>query len=234
VEAERVDALGLRRVDGLQLLVLAVSDHREDEGPTLAVADRVTHVGEVLGGHAVHADDPVVGLQTCRRGRRAGDHVADLARGVGGDPEHVDRRQQDDREHEVRAGAGGDHGEAFPGSLPPVRIRTERVVELGQAAVGRAARLSRERGMGQRLLQLRQRLARLLERALPDEPLHALDVAQQARLLVQRGPEVHVQVGRPPAGASPGSSRSRRRELRQGRTRSRSGSFFSSAGGNPM
>src|SRR5262245_30564286 len=196
METERVDTLGLDRADGLQLLVLVVSDHREDERLTVAVADRVTHVGEVLGGNAVDADDPVVSPQARRRRGRLGDDVPDLPRGVGGDPEHVDRREQDDREHEVRAGAGGDHGEALPGPLPPVRVRTERVVELGQPAVGRAARLPGEGGVTQRLLELRERMARLLECALPDEALHALDVAQQARLLIQRGPEVHIQIGR--------------------------------------
>jgi hypothetical protein len=142
---------------------------------------------------------PTIRSPECKPATAAGDfgtYVLHAARGVGRDPEHVDRREQDDREDEIRPGPGRDHGQPFPGALAPVGVRAEGVVELAQAAVGRAPGLRRELGARERLAERRERAARFVEGALGHEPLGAFDIRQQARLLVQRRREVHVQVGR--------------------------------------
>ena len=94
------------------------------------------------------------------------------------------------------AGPCGDHGHLLPGALAPVRVGAERVPELLQAAAGRFGRAGRELCLGGRVLELVQGRARRLEVALGERPLDAVDRRQQPRLLVERGAEVQVDVGR--------------------------------------
>ena len=52
--------------------------------------------------------------------------------------------KSDDRERDVRGGPGADRDEALPGRRLPVRVRAERVAELGEALLGRGARGGRD------------------------------------------------------------------------------------------
>ncbi len=195
-EAQRVDARGLRRPRRGQLDVAVLPLHRDNERPSPAAADRLAHIVEGVHRHAVDPDDLVSGMKAGARGGGLRLHLCDHSGGVARDPDHVDAGEEDDREDQVRAGPGGDHQEPLPGSLPPVGVRPERVGELFQAPTRRPLRVRGELRLTDGALELGQSRLRLLEVALRHQALDALDRRQQARRLVQRRAEVHVEVGR--------------------------------------
>ena len=164
-----------------------------------------------------------------------GDHVADRPRGVAGPiAEHEERREEHDREDEVRRGparsrrsastsAGASTRRCRGASPSSLRPRSAARRACGEIDACRApARASSSA------------VARRRSRPAPSARFSALDGAEQPRRPRTAPAEVHVQVATAPAGACPGSSRSRRAGSRRCRTRSRCASSSASAGGKPM
>src|SRR4249919_314132 len=154
-EAQDVRARALDRRRRLELDVrhAAVSEHRKDERAAFTVVNRISDLREARGRDPVDAEDRVAGPEAGARRRCVRVDALDATRRGGGDPDHVHEREQQDREDQVRGGAGADHDEPLPRALAPVRIRAEPVGELVQAALGRAPRALGELGTGERLLQ---------------------------------------------------------------------------------
>ena len=109
------------------------------------------------------------------------DDVAHPTRCIGRDADHVDDGQKRDREEQVRAWPGRDHGQSLPRALAPVGVGAERVRELAQAAVGGSPRIRRERSVHNRPLEVAERGASTLEVVLGDAALHPLDLRKQSR-----------------------------------------------------
>ena len=142
-------------------------------------------------------------------------------------------REQHDREQEVRPGPGEDREDALPRPRAPVRVRAERVVELLEPLRRAAARGRRERLLVDRGRERPERGARGGEVAGREVALQRLDALHERRLLAHAPARSTSRRRTPPAGASRGSSRSRRAGSPRSRTRSRSAWSSRSPAGSP-
>ena len=116
----------------------------------------------------------------------------------------------DDREEDVRQRPGGDHGDALPRLLPPVRVR-RRASRRAPAARGSCRARASSAGSCARAVVLVAALERRVE--------HVERLASTRLLLL--GLAGSCAGRRPPAGTCRGSSRSRRAGTRRCRTRRR-------------
>ena len=179
-----------------QLDVFASPDDRDDDRLSLARPERFRDLLERLRRLHVHRHDLVARPQSRLRRRRIRGDFVDPPRGAVRDSEHVDDREQQDREDHVRERSGRDHRDALPRRLAPVRLGTERIAELFTAAAGGSGGHRRQLRLRQRFVEAPKSCAGLGEVTLRDEALQALHRADERRGLEKRGAEMMVQVGR--------------------------------------
>ena len=193
---------------------------------------------------AVDREDPVARLHAGGFRGRVGEDVVDrradaVGRAAKLEPEpvaaaerHEERGEDRDGEQEVRRRPGEDDGDPLPGLRTPVRVRRERILDLGQPALGRPQRQRRQRRLGQGRPDTFERRARRRRSRSPRDAAAGRRPAGRAAA----PPRPRGRSGRrgrpPPAGACPGSSRSRRAGSRRRRTRSRSASSSRSPAGS--
>ena len=214
------------------------------EQPAVAsteISDRLSVRSPRIASRIV--DGRTVALPFTRRScrRRAGRPPRPAARATSADaietspsrPDHVTAREEHDREERgSRPARPKITTRRFQVRCAPVGVRAERVVELLEAALGRAPAAA-ESGRADR--SSRSRSAARAARSLRRRASASAARRRAAERGASRAPaRSAVEVATAPACASPGSSRSRRAGSRRCRTRSRCASSSASAGGKPM
>ena len=189
----------------------------------------------------VDRDDPITGAQarsTARVTRRpASSSGAIVATVVVACPATVMNRnvKRTIVERDVRRRSGADRNEPLPRGCLPVGIRAEGVAELGQTLLGRGVARPVRASRHEALLELVEDARACFGEVLGIErPLHAIHRSRQSvGTSATAGREASLGIVRESADASRGSSRSRRAGSPRCRTRCRSASFFTRAGGKP-
>src|SRR5579862_1194060 len=115
----------------------AAADRRDGDRPAVTRPDQLGHPCERRRRAAVHRDDTVARLQS--RGRRGSVRLdlrdlgaRRLRRRTGG----VDREEDEERDEHVHARPGGDHGDALPRRLAPVRVAARALVDVAHGPFG--------------------------------------------------------------------------------------------------